>query len=257
MAGEKEDTNVMPAGAMPPEPEPDVDVVSEEQDGQQEPILGKFKSPDELATAYQELERKLGEQGSELGSMKQMNSMMLEQLQSRQAKEETPATESEKDSFDYDSGMAEIARGVQEGDLSIEDALAQTANLTAEKATRNALSQYEQMTAKQQQQAAQQRFLEEHPDFIELQQTGKLDSVKKTLPGMHDDFSAYFAFQAEKALADAQAKQELEKIAQGDERTEKVLNKPGAKAKDIGKPKGKLSQAELKKHTLARLEAME
>jgi hypothetical protein len=252
MAGEKEDTKVMPAGAMPPEPE-----VEEEVEEQPEPILGKFKNPDELATAYTELEKKLGEQGSELGNLKQMNSMMLKQMETRQAQDQTPATEAEKDSFDYDSGMAEIAKGVQEGDLSIEEALAQTANLTAEKATRNALSQYEQMTAKQQQEAAQQKFLEEHPDFVELQQTGKLDQVKKTLPGMHDDFSAYFAFQADQALADAQAKQELEKIAQGDERTDKVLSKPGAKAKDIGKPKGKLSQAELKKHTLARLEAME
>lgn len=245
-----EDRDVMPAGAMPPETEVEVEE-------QPEPILGKFKSPDELATAYTELEKKLGEQGSELGSLKQMNSMMLKQMESRQAQDRTPATEAEKDTFDYDTGMAEIAKGVQDGDLSIEEALAQTANLTAEKATRNALSQYEQMTAKQQQEAAKAKFLDDHPDFIELQQTGKLEQVKKTLPGMHDDFSAYFAFQADKALADAQAKQELEKIARGDERTDKVLNKPGAKAKDIGKPKGKLSPAELKRHTLARLEAME
>jgi len=243
-----ENKDVMPAGAMPPE-----------KDVEENPelILGKFKSPDEMATAYQELEKKLGEQGNDLGNLKQMNSMMLEQMQARQAQEQTPATEAEKDTFDYDSGMAEITKGVEEGDLSIEEALAQTANLTAEKATRNALSQYEQMTAKQQQEAAQQKFLDDHPDFTELQQTGKLEQVKKTLPNMHDDFSAYFALQAETALADAQAKEELEKIAQGDERTNKVLNKPGAKAKDIGKPKGKLSQADLKKHTLARLEAME
>jgi hypothetical protein len=246
------DDDVMPAGAEPPE-------TKEEpvQEDKQEPILGKFNSPDELATAYTELEKKLGEQGTELGSMKQMNSMMLEQMQNRQAQDQTPATETEKDSFDYDAGMQAITEKVQNGDLSIEEALAETANLTAEKATRNALSQYEQMNARQQQEAAQQKFLEDHPDFTQLQQTGELEKIKKTLPGMHDDFSAYFAFQADKALQEAQDKQALDTIAQGDERTDKVLQKPGAKAKDIGKPKGKLSEAELKAHTLARLEAME
>lgn len=246
----KDDNNVMPAGAEPPEPAP-------EPVEEPEPILGKFKSPDELATAYQELEKKLGEQGTELGSQKQMNSMLLEQMQNRQAQDRTPATEDEVDTFDYESSMSELAKGVEEGDIPIEQALVQSANLAAENATRNALSQYEKMTAKQQQEAAQEKFLSDHPDFMELKQSGELEAVKKTLPGMHDDFSAYFAFRAEKALADAQAKNEIDRIAGGDERTSKVLNKPGAKAKDIGKPKKGMSSSELKKHTLARLEAME
>lgn len=246
------DKDVMPAGAMPPEKE-----VAEEVEETPEPILGKFNSSDELATAYTELEKKLGEQGSELGSQKQMNAMLLEQMQTRQAQDQTPATEEEVDDFNYEASMSEIAKGVEEGDIPIEQALVQASNLAAENATRSALSQYEQMTAKQQQAKAQDQFLTDHPDFLELQKSGQLEAVKQTLPGMHDDFSAYFAFQAEKALADAQAKQELEKIAQGDERTSKVLNKPGAKAKDIGKPKKGMSPAELKAHTLAKLEAME
>jgi hypothetical protein len=247
-----EDKDTMPAGAMPPEKE-----AEPKDEGQPEPILGKFKSQDELAQAYSELEKKIGEQGNELGSMKQMNAMMLEQMQARQAQDQTPATEGEKDDFDFDASMLELKKGVEEGDIPFEQALEQSANLAAQKATREAMSQYENMTAKQQQQAAQEKFLTDHPDFVELQRSGELEKVKQSLPGMHDDFSAYFALRAEQAIADAQEKQALDTIAQGDERTGKVLQKPGAKAKDIGKPKGKLSPAELKKHTLARLEAME
>lgn len=244
------DDDVMPAGAMPPEPEPEVEE-------KPEPILGKFNSPEDLATAYTALEKKIGEQGNELGSMKQMNAMLMEQMQARQAQDQTPATEAEKDDFNYEASLAEIAKGIEEGDIPIEQALVQASNLAAENATRNALSKYQEMTAKEQQKAAQQKFLDDHPDFQELQRSGALEKVKKTLPGMHDDFSAYFALQAEENLAKAQDKLALDKIAEGDERTDKVLQKPGAKAKDIGKPTKKMSPSELKAHTLARLEAME
>ena len=114
----------------------------------------------------------------------------------------------------------------------------------------------QEMTAKQQREAAQQQFLDEHPDFIELMNSGKLDPVKKSLPGIHDDFSAYFAYQAQQATAAAEEQKRIDKIAQGAERTDKVLQKPGAKAKDIGRPNKKMTASELKAHTLQRLDAM-
>jgi hypothetical protein len=241
--------DVMPAGAMPPEPEP------EEMEAQ-EPILGKFKSPDELATAYTELEKKLGEQGSELGSMKQMNAMMLEQMQDRQARDQTPPTESEGEQIDYAGQMAALRDQLEAGDISIEDALIQMGNMTAETATKNALKQYEELNAQKQQEEAQNRFLNENPDFTELQRSGQLEAVKKTLPGLHDDFSAYFALKANEAAKAADRQKEIEQIAQGAERTDKVLQKPGSQAKNIGKPGKRLSPAELKAKTLADLEAL-
>ncbi|MEA1926903.1 MAG: hypothetical protein U9N73_01760 [Candidatus Auribacterota bacterium] len=222
-----------------------------------EPILGKFNSSDELATAYTELEKKMGEQGNELGTQKQMNAALLEQMQQRQAVDQIPASEVEKDDFDYDTRMSELAKGVEEGDIPIEKALVDASNLAAENATRKALSQYEQMSERKQQQAAQEKFLADHPDFRQLQRTGELAKIKQTLPGMHDDFSAYFAFQADQLMVKAQAKAEEDRIASGDERNNKILNKPGAKAKEIGKPKKGLSKSELKAHTLARLNAMD
>ena len=239
--------DVMPAGAAPPEPvfpEPEL-------------ILGKFKSPEDLATGYQELERKIGEQGNELGSMKQMNAMILEQMDARQAQDKTPAMEAEKDAFDYEAQMGELVKGVESGEIPYDQAIKLSANLAAESATRKALTQYEQISAKKELEAVKSKFLTDHPDFIDLQKSGQLESVKKALPGMHDDFSAYFALQAANAKAAAAAKSELDRIAGGDKRTAMVLNKPGAKANEIGKPQVKLSSAQLKAQTLAKLEGID
>ena len=240
------DKDVKPAGSMPPEAE--AEVQEEEQ-----PILGKFKSADDLASAYTELEKKMGEQGNELGSLKEMNSKLLEKMTQPDNEDEE---QEQEETVDYQSQIQELQNSVEEGDLSIGEALAKVSELTAEKATQSAISKYQEMSAQQQQQATQEKFLETNPDFIELQKTGALNEVKKTLPGMHDDFSAYFALKAQQAQAAAKEQQETERIAQGAERTNKVLQNPGTSSKNIGRGNKKLSAAELKQKTLADLEAL-
>ena len=248
----EENQNVMPAGAMPPEPRPESEVVEPEA----EPILGKFKTTEDLATAYTELEKKIGEQGNELGSVKQMNTMLMDQAQAREAQGQTPATEAEKDDFDFETQLSELSQAVENGDISYDQGLVQAANLAAENATRNAVSKYEEMSAQDRLQTSQQQFLDDNPDFTELQRTGQLEAVKNTLPGMHDDFSAYYALKANQAAQAAQEAATTKQIAQGDENTDKVLQKPGAKAKNIGKPTKRLSTAELREKTLADLDAL-
>jgi hypothetical protein len=241
---EDERPEVIPAGTMPPEIEPEPEP---------EPILGKFKTSDDLATAYKTLEQKLGEQGSELGSMKQMNTMLMEQMQARKAQEQTPATEAEKDTFDYESMMGELSSAVENGDIPIEQALVKASNLAAENATRNAVSKYHEMTAAQQQQASQKQFLDTNPDFTHLQQSGALEPIKQALPGMHDDFSAYYAYKAQAAAQAAATKQEVNRIAEGDKRTEKVLQKPGGTAKNVGRSPTKMTDYDLKQSMMSRL----
>ena len=247
----EENQNVMPAGAMPPEPKPGPEVKPEV-----EPILGKFNSTEDLATAYTELEKKIGEQGNELGSMKQMNTMLMEQAQTREAQAQTPGIEAEKDTFDYDTQLSELREAVESGDIPFDQALVQASNLAAENATRNAVSKYEELTAAEKLQSAQQQFLDDNPDFVDLQRTGQLEPIKKALPGMHDDFSAYYALKAQQASQAAHEAATTEQIAQGDANTDKVLQKPGAKAKNIGKPAKRLSRSELREKTLADLEAL-
>lgn len=254
MSKGNQDNNVMPAGAMPPEPEEEINEVDTGE--QNELILNKFKSTDDVVSAYQELEKKIGEQGSELSLAKQMNQMLMQQIDQRSAEKNTPATENEKDTFNFENSMSQIKEQVENGDISIEDALIQVGNLSSEAATRNAISKYEEMTAEQQRRAAKEKFFEENSDFPELQKSGQLEAIKKSLPGMHDDFSAYFAYKAQEAQRKAEEQAEVKRIAQGDERTTKVLQKPGNPAKKPGKPQGKMTKAELKQKTLADLEAL-
>ena len=243
-----DEEKVMPAGAMPPEPKPEPEP---------EPVkyAGKFESPDELASAYSELEKKLGEQGQELGTQRAMNQTLLQQLQQGQGQAKTPPTEPEAEAIDYDAQMQELMNAVEEGDLSIGEALMKSAQLSAQIAERNALSKYEEINNQRTLQQTQQHFLEANPDFLALQQTGALDSVKKQFPGLHDDFSAYYALKADHAAQQAAQKQETARIAQGDVRTEKVLQKPGTQAKNIGKKQGKMSDHDIKQSMLAQLAA--
>lgn len=237
-----EDT--MPVGAMPPEVEEEV--------VEPEMLLGKFKSQDDLASAYTELEKKFGEQGSDLGNQKQMNSLLTEQLQAREAQAETPATEVEKDAFDFDGQMQQLSDAVEEGDLPIGQALMQASQLSAQNATNTALSKYEELTQQKAVEDAQQRFLQENPDFTELQQTGQLEDIKGQYPGLHDDFSAYYALQAANSKAATEQKEAVQKIAQGDVRTEKVLQKPGSsQVRNIGRTNTKMSDYDIKQSMMA------
>ena len=245
----EERPEVMPAGAIPPEQKP-------EPEPEPEKILGKFNAPEEVYSAYSELEKKLGEQGGEVGSLKKMNQMLMEQLQQKEGQAKTPPTDDEVDDFDYDLQMQELTKAVEEGDLDISEALLQSSKLAAEQATRQSLSKYEEMSQQRAIEQTQQQFLQTHPDFMELKQTGQLESVKQTLPGLHDDFSAYYALKAEQAQAAAEQRQETERIATGDVRTDKVLQKPGTpQTKNIGRKQGKMSDYELKQSMLARLSA--
>lgn len=247
MSGKDERPTVMPAGAMPPEQDTPTP----------EPILGKFAGPEELVSGYTELEKKLGEQGQEVGSLKKMNQMLMEQLQSNAGKNAVAPTEAEADTFDYQAEIQALSEAVDNGDLTIAEALVKSNDLVAERSTRNAMSKYEELNQKKSIEQTQQRFLDENPDFFELKQTGALEKEKGSLPGLHDDFSAYYAFKARQAQEAVNNKNETDRIASGDERTKKVLATPGAPSTKIGKGPAKLSPGELKQQTLAKLAAME
>lgn len=230
----------------------------QQEQAQEQPqkLLGKFNSPDELAASYAELERKLGEQGQEVGTLKQMNQMMLQQLQqtSGQAKTAPTQQEAEAEVVDYDAQLQALSQAVESGDLSIGEAILKSNAIAKEQATRNALQEYEKLNQKRSVEQTKQQFLKQNPDFIELQQGGVLEQVKQELPGLHDDFSAYYAYKAQNAQKAVQAKQETQRIAKGDARTEKVLQKPGTpQTKNLGKPKGRLSDFDIKQSMLKKM----
>ena len=102
---------------------------------------------------------------------------------------------------DYQDELNKVYKGLEEGEIGIEEAMQRSNALTAEVASKKAIEQATKQfqTTLQQRDAEviQKKFLKDHPDFAELRDSGKLEPIKEASRGMHDDFSAYWAFKAE------------------------------------------------------------
>lgn len=236
---EMEDRKIHPAGELPPEPDEEVYDDPEGGEGhaggeEGEPAAaGEEGAGDDTPNweeRYKQLEKKLGEQGNELGTMRQQNQELQQALQQMQ-QSQTP--EGQEQSRDLQSQLQDIRKQMDEGELSPDEAMFQTAQITSEMARMEAEQIADAKLQKFQQDAEADKVLSQfhrqYPDFEESRQTGTLEEVKKQLPGLHDDFSAYFEHKARTAADEAyeRGKKEMEKLAQGDAAAGKVLSKPG------------------------------
>jgi len=265
------DQKVMPSGSMPPPPEeePGKGVSQEPQAPAQAPaqapesqgeaakLLGKFDSPEALAKAYQELESAHGRQSSEIGDLRKTKDVLLTQLEQNQkmpgqqsGKREAPPKEAPPD---YDAQITDIASKVDQGELDIAEALKLTSNITTAKALSMANEQFTKANQAQQAKMVQDQFLKDHPDFMQLQQDGTLQSIMQSNP-LHDQFSAYWAYQADqqsqaKDLAAQEAyekgKSEVQKLAEGTKVAEKVLSSPGSTMRQSN-PQGPLTPKQVR-----------
>lgn len=224
---------------------------------------GRFKTADDMEKAYDELNTKLGEQGTKLGESEKQNSVLTNQLKQSQkpAPKEKPAT-------DFDAKLQEIASAVEEGDLSISEGMTQSAQISAQIASASAVDGVRQAQEQQVVESSKNQFVDQNPDFFEMQESGALEEVKNSLPGFHDDVSAFFAYKEqqtkatfETAMEEAKAKgfedgkAEMAKLADGDKNTQKVLQSGGPTAKEIGRKTGPLNKSDLKASGLAALKA--
>lgn len=260
MAGDK----VLTGDQAPEEKEIVEDVVITDEPIVEEPKLlaGKFNNEADLEKGYTELVTKLGDQGNKLGESEKERSILLtqmEQLQKAPApKEDTPT--------DFDTQLQDITKKVEEGELSISEGMLQTAQVTSQMATTNAVSGVKQAQEQQVVEDARQTFSADNPDFFEMQQSGALDEVKGQYAGLHDDFSAYYhkkamdteansaaAVEAAKAEGFEAGKAEMAKIAEGSNDTKKVLQAPGGEAQKIGRTTGPLKGNEMRDSGLAAL----
>jgi len=131
---------------------------------------------------------------------------------------------------DHESELSKVYEDLGEGEISIEQAMqksnALTAEMAAEKAVAKASETFQTTLQERDAENLQKQFLDDHPDFVKLRDSGKLEPIKKESRGLHDDFSAYFAFKAEHPM--------------GVEEEESL----GAEVKQINKPQAPLSDAE-------------
>jgi len=131
----------------------------------------------------------------------------------------------------YESELSKVYSELEDGDLSVEQAMqksnALTAEMAAEKAVAKASETFQTTLQERDAENLQKQFLADHPDFVKLRDSGKLEPIKKGSRGLHDDFSAYFAFKAEHPM--------------GVEEEES----PGAGVEQTGKPQAPLSDDEI------------
>lgn len=227
-----------------------------EGEGENKLLAGKFNTPEELEQSYTELEQKLGEQGEEVGNLRKQTQYLTEQLE---AGKETAQDDGSDAGEDYNAQLQDIQNKIEEGELSISEGLAKTSEITAAMATDQAMNKFQETQQQQTVEASRQKFAEQNPDFFELQKKGALDAVKNEYPGLHDDFSAYFQLKANQGAEAAyeKGKQEMAKIAEGDEGTKKVLPGEGSdpQMKQIGDDKKTPGESDMKESMLNKLQA--
>ena len=230
----------------------DQEEVTAPTDNGEQLILGKFRTQDDLTQGYVQSEKKIGEQGAKI---KHLTDLLL---QSQKAPKPEPAVQGPT----YEQQIAEIQQKIENGEIAVSEGVVMSNNLTAEYAAKRATERMDKTLREREVQKERETFLESNPDFDELRQSGVLDKVKRNMPNLHDDFSAYYAFKAEQnrlAIEDARkqgvelGKTEAARIAEGDRRTKKVLQKPGVSAAEIGRPEGKANPADIKKSMLEAL----
>lgn len=232
-----QEQRVMPAGSMPPkdeEPQGQAATTAstqsaEQQAAQEQLLLGKFKSPDDLAKAYSELEKRFGQQSGEVGELRKQQQILFGQLEGKggqKGSQESPATPAQPD---YDAQLSDLQQKVDEGELSIAEALKLSSEISANKAATLAAQQMQKLQQQQQAQQVQTQWLEQNPDYTEFVGSPDHAAIMKSNP-LHDDFSAYHAWKAQMAATEAyeKGKAEVQNLAQGAEAGRKVLAGQGA-----------------------------
>lgn len=204
--------------------ETEVDEAGETAGETQEP---SGKSDEELAKLKEmnaNLEKKLGEQGRELGDLRKTVRESQQQSSQRQS-ERQEAQMSPQDALN------DVYRQVDSGEISWEEGLKKSNTLAAQMAAEQAMSKVQEELGYRDAQAEANKFLAQYPDFEQVQESGELEQIKGKQPGISDDVTAYFAWKAQKSADEGynRALEEFDKLAKGaEEQAESVLKKPGA-----------------------------
>ena len=222
-----------------------------------------FKTPEELAAAYLKetnqrtnLEKKLGEQGNELGYLRNQTGTLAAALKESLTKEQKNVEKQY-----HDTEIATVEKQIQELDTMSDDYQRTLASLVAKSNRLVAAEQHEKTLkaaselmkkelGERDARATRQKFLDENPTFSAPEMQAKIDEyIAKDRTGMHDPFSAFYQIQRDetaleaKRLMDenAEYKKRLD-LAKGTNETGKVIVKgqsPGQQQTKHSKVTGK------------------
>jgi hypothetical protein len=217
--------------------------MAEDTKGGEETIAGTpFKTVEELAKGYTELNSLVGKKGEEAGSYKKQVETLTEALKAASTQRPAPAQKEEKAPMDYGVERKTVQKAIMELDpmgdgyqSKLADLMDRLTNLTAteqhEKTLNAATSVFKKELDERDTTAAQQKFKDQYSDFdapetqIEIRRIMAADRT-----GMHDPLSAYFQLLRDReasektglATENAELKKRLE-LAEGAQRTGKVM----------------------------------
>lgn len=212
------------------------------QPGEVTGIAGtNFKSPEELAAAYQSLEKKLGEQGNELGQARKDHTtakgqvdMLTKLLNENMGKGNADTTAATKPTVDYDGQMNEVKKQLSELDPMSEGfgktqtklitkltslAQAKQHEITLTAATSSASELLKKELSDRDAKAAKEAFLTQNPTFQTPEMQARIqDFMANDRTGMHDPMSAFFQIQRDDLAVKA------DQISKENEEMKKVLD---------------------------------
>ncbi len=227
----------------------------------------EFKTPEELAQAYlktkegySSLEKKLGEQGNELGTIRQQNAALTKALESLSARKEPekkaePARNFDAEEEEVDKAIAELDPADDEYQRKLSQlnrkgrqiAMARQHEMTLAAAGQIFKKELEERDIK----TTQKQFLDENPSFSTPEMQAKIkDAMQKDKTGMLDPMAAFYQIQRDEAMAAIQAtaaeKDELAKrleLAEGKRKTGTVITGkgPGAPTEPTQRATGKVA----------------
>ena len=219
-------------------------------EGEAEKLLaGKYKTPEELESAYTNLSSKLGEQGSELGNLRKEAEFYKSQTENLLGKLKDVTTPHVEDRApaDMKTQIRQAREAFESGDMSEDDFYSYLIETGANKGYERAQSAFSERMQDFQAQNVQNEFLksEDGKLFQEVRASGELNKIMAENP-LEDEYSAFRTYQYRKAVAEreqaiAEAKEagksEAQKIAQGAEVAKTVLKSPGATVQEESAPK--------------------
>lgn len=208
---------------------------------------------------YDNLEKKLSEQGAEVGQLRKTTQQLMEEnqrLAAQAAELQTQNNIATSPNPDFEAQIMDIAAKVESGDLPLAEAMRQQAHIAQQQAAQQAEQQAGQLVSQKfaelEQQNIATQFRKDNPDFDEVVNSGALEPIKQSNP-VHDNVSAYFAFkaaQAQQAAAET-AKQgyeagrtEQEKLESGKSVAAKTLSAPGQNAQQPAQ-QGPLTESQI------------
>lgn len=217
--------------------------------GEDGKILGKFKTPEDLAKAYADLEAKMSKQSNEIGKLRKLTEQSQKPPQDEKKNTEPPKN--------YDEAKAQIEEKVESGELSVTEGMTMIGELVREQTADELEQKFDEYDRKRSADEMYSKFINDNPDFLQMDESGALDDVIAQNP-MHDKFSAYLLLKGQQEAQSAfeKGKEEALKLAKGAEGTRSILQNPGTAAREAPKPKKGMSESEKINGMLAALSSV-